>query len=727
MRNESGYRWRLPKRARILALMCSLALPHVLQAQSLTWLGTLGGAYSEARGVSNDGVVVGVAARTDSQRAFRWQNGVMQDLGTLGGLNSVATGVSADGAVVVGYAFNLQGQPRAFRWENSVMRELDPLGSPYSIAYGVSADGNAAVGVAPGELGRPRAFRWRGAYPLELEAFNGQDSAAYGTSYSGNVIVGSSGGRAFRWKNLDLEDLGGLGNSQFAEARAVSADGEIVVGAVFFSDDETEYSRAFRSQFGFMQDLGTLGGASSYAHGISGDGAIIVGDAENSAGEPRAFRWTETNGMQDLNQVYAALLSGDSRLFRALAISQNGRYIAGVGYNAATGRTEAFLLDTVCNLLERGDANSDGIVDDADLLTVLFNFGTRCESSGHTLTWLGVLPNGSGSEASAVSDTGVVVGNAAVGIGIRRAFRWQNGMMRELYPQRGGRSFALGISADGNRIAGYVEPRIDAEFYAFRWASDGLEELDLPYYHFANAVSANGRVIVGTYQDNRNRGFRWQGDDIEFLQGLISAYGVSADGSVVVGHTSVNFRAQAARWTRVSGVVPLGTLGGAISIAYGVSGNGEVVVGEAQSADGNFRAFRWQNGAIQDLGGLGGRLNTFVSRAKGVSGDGTVVVGLAYNAENQPSAFCWRQTTGMQDLNQVYQALLQDGSRLQAATAISHSGRYLAGVGFNAATGRNEAFLIDTFCNLPGDVNRDGLVDDADLLIVLFNFGGRCY
>jgi hypothetical protein len=52
------------------------------------------------------------------------------------------------------------------------------------------------------------------------------------------------------------------------------------------------------------------------------------------------------------------------------------------------------------------------------------------------------------------------------------------------------------------------------------------------------------------------------------------------------------------------------------------------------------------------------------------------------------------------------------------------------GVGRNAATNRDEAFLLDTLytppCTLEGDVNGDGIVDDADLLIVLFNFGNRC-
>ena len=80
----------------------------------------------------------------------------------------------------------------------------------------------------------------------------------------------------------------------------------------------------------------------------------------------------------------------------------------------------------------------------------------------------------------------------------------------------------------------------------------------------------------------------------------------------------------------------------------------------------------------------------------------------------------------MEDLNTTYANLLTPGSYLERATAISPDGRYIVGGGYNVATGRYEAFLLDTRCTLDGDVNGDGIVDDADLLIVLFNFGNRC-
>jgi hypothetical protein len=50
--------------------------------------------------------------------------------------------------------------------------------------------------------------------------------------------------------------------------------------------------------------------------------------------------------MEDLNITYAHLLTDGSKLYGATAISPDGRYIVGWGYNAATRRREAFLLDT---------------------------------------------------------------------------------------------------------------------------------------------------------------------------------------------------------------------------------------------------------------------------------------------------------------------------------------------------------------------------------------------
>jgi len=320
-------------------------------AQQLIWLGTLGGDWSWASGVSADGsVVVGVADNAAGQyRAFRWTAaGGMQDLGTLGGRWSEARGISADGSVVVGWADNAAGQYHALRWTaGRGMQNLGTLpGGGGSKAWDVSADGSVVVGWAWNAAGKGRAFRWTEAGGMQdLGTLGGDGSLAYGVSADGSVVVGwaynaAGQGRAFRWTATGgMQDLGTLGGDR-SEASGVSADGSVVVGVAW---NDAGDRRAFRwTEAGGMQDLGTLpGGGWSEAFGVSADGSVVVGGARNAA-----FRWTAAGGMEDLNLTYAHLLTDGSKLYRANAISPDGRYIVGQGYNAATGRPEAFLLDT---------------------------------------------------------------------------------------------------------------------------------------------------------------------------------------------------------------------------------------------------------------------------------------------------------------------------------------------------------------------------------------------
>jgi hypothetical protein len=95
------------------------------------------------------------------------------------------------------------------------------------------------------------------------------------------------------------------------------------------------------------------------ASGVSADGSLIVG----SSGD-RAFRWTAQTGMQDMNQLYASLLQDSSVLWNAYAISPDGRYIVGSGYNARTRRYEAFLLDT------QGTSSTDDGSEDEFTITI---------------------------------------------------------------------------------------------------------------------------------------------------------------------------------------------------------------------------------------------------------------------------------------------------------------------------------------------------------------------
>jgi len=392
MMNEIGRNVRGVRRVWAIGsvLLVSVVLSATSWSQSLTWLGTLPDwGWISATGVSADGaVVVGWAYGSGGYgRAFRWTAARgMEYLGTLGGNESFAYGVSADGAVVVGGARTASGYGRAFRWTaEGGMQNLGTLGGDGSWASGVSADGSVVVGGAANVRGYPRAFRWTAQTGMQdLGTLpGGYWSLAYGVSADGAVVVGyavdaSDYERAFRWTaQTGMQDLGTLPGYDHSWALGVSADGAVVVGAAWNAMYDTaggyDY-RAFRwtAEDG-MQNLGTLGGPESLASGVSADGAVVVGWALNASGKARAFRWTAASGMQDLNQLYAALLQNGSYLEWASALSPDGRYIVGTGYNAATGRRkEAFLLDT----WRRGDTNGDGCIDESDLLAVLFAFGT---------------------------------------------------------------------------------------------------------------------------------------------------------------------------------------------------------------------------------------------------------------------------------------------------------------------------------------------------------------
>ncbi|TWT44686.1 hypothetical protein RAS1_11010 [Phycisphaerae bacterium RAS1] len=144
------------------------------------------------------------------------------------------------------------------------------------------------------------------------------------------------------------------------------------------------------------------------------------------------------------------------------------------------------------------------------------------------------------------------------------------------------------------------------------------------------------------------------GGTIQSLGGLVNggdtgpsyAFGISADGLVVVGWSQATAGPEGFRWTPVAGMVGLGDLpgGGVASYANGVSADGQTVVGRTESASGT-EAFRWTvTGGMAGLGGLSDA--PYYSEAWGTSANGWSVAGISTTAAS-PEMFRWTPVNGL--------------------------------------------------------------------------------
>lgn len=265
--------------------------------------------------------------------------------------DSFPFGVSRDGKTVVGHRYDLAKGGEAFRWtaDSGIAGLGFPAPAPAgdddkSRALVVSSDGKVVYGDSQTSF----PFRWTTtegmtAFPLQVVAISADDSVLVGM-YSGQ----SGNPEAFRWTEAaGAVGLGDLpGGSFFSSARAVSGDGQVVVG----ESASASGTEAFRwTASGGMQALGDFPGGNyqSYATAVSARGDIVFGTGYSQSGS-LAFIWDGARGMRDLQQVLSDQHGLESaltgwRLYSVAGISSDGRTIAGNGTNP-NGSGEAWIV-----------------------------------------------------------------------------------------------------------------------------------------------------------------------------------------------------------------------------------------------------------------------------------------------------------------------------------------------------------------------------------------------
>ncbi len=287
--------------------------------------------------------------------AFRWQNGVRNDLGALtDGVSSTSAWVSNSG-LVAGTSENGEIDPlipgfpelHAVLWKNDKILDLGTLdGANESIASALNSRGQvvgSALNTIPDAnsmVGAPyqtRAFLWQNAVMQDLGTLpGGTDAIAFAINDRGQIMGQSYTAESapptspycsffpltqhgFFWENQKMVDIGTLGGS-CAFTYGLNNRGQVVGQATTKDDQE---SHPFLWDHETITDLGTLGGTYGWANWIN-DAGEIVGTASPDGQSLIGFSW------KDRVQKGLGTLNGDPCSI-ADAINSRGQVVGGSG------------------------------------------------------------------------------------------------------------------------------------------------------------------------------------------------------------------------------------------------------------------------------------------------------------------------------------------------------------------------------------------------------------
>ncbi len=256
----------------------------------------------DAHAINDHGQVVGVAHSVGEFHAFLYDGAGMHILGEpAGGTASIAYDINDRGQVVGQWQGPDVRGYRPFLWDESGVRDLGTLGGDYARALAINDEGQI-VGESwtPTDLDHPFLYDDAGLHDLRpvIGAAAGDEWTIDGLediNDQGQVIgtmhpTAGGTGQAFRFDlvTAGFTALEPLVAGEFVFPSDINDAGEIVGWARPPAGIGTVLVHAVLWDGGPVRDLGTLGGASSFAYAID-EAGMVVGGADTRSGARHAF------------------------------------------------------------------------------------------------------------------------------------------------------------------------------------------------------------------------------------------------------------------------------------------------------------------------------------------------------------------------------------------------------------------------------------------------------